>query len=87
MRGAIELVDNSTGTTVDNDATSSLVWQHAVEGTYTAEQVLRIMAAVLAGNATGLESASQTFKDVTNTKNRVTGAYNAGTRTTTLDAA
>lgn len=54
-----------------------------IEGTYTLRQVLRIIAAVVAGNATGLEGASPVFRDLDNTKDRLEATYAAGTRTVT----
>jgi hypothetical protein len=43
--------------------------------------VLRLIAAALAGNATGLENGSPVFRSLDGAKPRITGTYAAGTRT------
>lgn len=64
-------------------ATAAQVWSHLLEGSLTAEQMMRLLLAVNAGAATGLESASMAFKSNDGTRNRVTATYSAGTRTIT----
>jgi hypothetical protein len=60
---------------------AAAVWGRAVEGGYTAEEILRILAAVAAGNATSLEGAAPVFRDLEDTKNRIEATYSSGTRT------
>lgn len=64
-------------------ATAAQVWAEALEGSYTAKDLMRILLAVTAGGATGLESASMAFKSADGAKNRVTATYSAGNRTIT----
>lgn len=67
---------------------AAAVWTRAVEAGYTAEQILRVLAAVAAGSATGLEGANPRFTGLDGATVRVDGTYSAGTRTiTALEAA
>ena len=68
-------------TSFDYDDTASLVWKHIIEAGYSAEELLRLIAAVSQGDATGLESGSPAFKSINGTKTRVAAAYSGGTRT------
>jgi hypothetical protein len=72
LRGSIERVGNGTGTIVDDDTTAALVWQHVTEGTFTAQEVLRLMAAAMAGKISGAEGSTIAFRDLSDTKNRIT---------------
>jgi hypothetical protein len=65
---------------------SDSVMDQVIDGGYTLRQVMRIMLSVLAGDASGLEGASPTFRDIGDTKDRVIATYSSGTRTvTTID--
>lgn len=59
----------------------------AVEGSYTLRQALRVILAVLAGKVSGMNSLTPVFRDINDTKNRVTASTDAsGNRTSvTLD--
>lgn len=58
-----------------------------VEGTMTLRDVMRVLLAINAGAATGLEGASVIFKSLDGLVDRVDASYSAGTRTiNTLDA-
>lgn len=54
-----------------------------VEGIYTLKDVLRLVAAVMQGDAAGLESGSPVFKSIDGTKDRVAATYAGGARTVT----
>jgi len=59
-----------------------------VEGTLTVKDVLRLLLAVNAGDATGLEGGTMTFKAQDGTTTRVQASYTTGTRdVTTLNPA
>jgi hypothetical protein len=60
----------STGPTVADIATA--VWGNQVEGTYTAEQILRLMSAVLAGKVSGAGTGTEVFRAVNDSTDRVT---------------
>lgn len=65
---------------------SDAVWAKAVEGTYTAEQVIRIMSAVLAGKSSKVGGV-RTFRDIDDLTDRVVASVtDTGDRTAvTLD--
>lgn len=83
---AIASANNTPGTMGEklNDAGSgSNPWTEVIEAGYSAADVLRLISAVLLGNATGLESGAQVFTGLDGTTERVTGTYTDGERTTT----
>lgn len=47
------------------------IWQHNVEGAYSAEEILRLMAAALAGLVSGADGGTITFRDLNNSRNRI----------------
>lgn len=54
-----------------NTLTNQTIWQNPVEGAYTAEEILRIVAAILAGKATGAGTNTEVFRDLNDTKDRI----------------
>ena len=79
MDGTAYLAGESAPVTPDNVALA--VWAKVVEAGFSAEQMLRIIAAQAAGSATGLEGANPQFTGLDGTTLRIDGAYVAGTRT------
>lgn len=73
------------GTTEESGLTPSgvanAVWAKVIEAGFSADQILRLLAAHAAGSATGLEGANPQFTGLDGTTLRIDGAYNAGTRT------
>jgi hypothetical protein len=67
----------------DIDAIAAAVWSKVIEGALTAEQIQRILLAVNAGDAAGLEGSAPLFKSQDGTKNRVVATYSAGSRNVT----
>ena len=59
------------------------VWEYIIESGFEAQEILRLLSAVSAGDATGLEGANPVFRDITNTKNRINSTYSNGRRTIT----
>lgn len=84
-------IGNMEGSTVDNtvltsDVIASAVWAKIIEAGFSAEEVLRIIAANAAGDGSGLENGSPEFMGIDGSTVRIAGTYVAGTRTvTTLD--
>lgn len=79
-------IGSMSGSTVDGGtltaaSVASAVWTQAIEAGYTAEQVLRILAAHAAGAATGLDGSDPQFTGLDGTTVRINGTYSAGTRT------
>lgn len=66
-----------TGTTIPtaisnlNDITADNVLDAIVEGTYSLKEVLRIMSGVLAGKLSGGGTTTLTFRDLSDTLNRI----------------
>lgn len=84
--GALAASNNDAGTMGEklNDAGSaSNPWTEVIESGYTAAQILRLIAAAVQGNASGLEDGTPTFKGLDGTTDRVTATYSSGTRTVT----
>ena len=74
------------GSTVDdsivtNDTIASAVWAKVIEAGYSAEQIVRLLAAHAAGSATGLEGADPQFAGLDGSTVRINGTYSAGART------
>lgn len=86
-RGSGKFVDNSAGATVVNEMQSSINVQHPVEGTYTLEEVMRLMSAALAGKLSETGNIV-TIRDINDTKDRIIATTDTnGQRTAiTLDA-
>jgi|JI10StandDraft_1071094.scaffolds.fasta_scaffold1029030_1 hypothetical protein len=59
------------------------IWARVIEAGFTAEEILRLSAAVVQGDAIGLEGAAPVFKSIDGTKDRIIATYSAGTRTVT----
>jgi hypothetical protein len=69
----------STGPTAED------IWNHAVEGQYTATEILRLMAAVLAGKVSGADTSTIKFRDLEDTKDRIIAETDsAGNRTSVI---
>ena len=83
---AIATANDDPGTMGEklNDAGgASNPWTEVIESGYTAAQILRLIAAAVQGDATGLENGSPTFKGLDGTTDRIEATYSSGTRTVT----
>lgn len=73
------------GTTAESGLTpngiAQAVWNTVIESGFSADQILRIIAAYAAGAATGLEGANPQFTGLDGSTLRIDGTYSAGTRT------
>ena len=56
---------------MSTDRLAESVWGRVIDGGYTAEQILRVMAAALAGKASGAGTGTVTFKSIDGIKDRV----------------
>lgn len=78
-------IGQMSGTTAESGLTNAgianSVWSKVVESGFSAEQILRIIAAQAAGSATGLENGNPQFTGLDGVTVRIDGAYSAGTRT------
>lgn len=80
---AATVVNGTGGTAPSAPQVANAVWAQIIEGSLTAEQVQRLLLAVVAGDASGLENGSPVFKSQDGSKNRVTATYSAGNRDVT----
>lgn len=63
-------------------ATADDLWDEVVDGTYTARQLLRLLASALAAKSSGGGTTVVTFRDVADTKDRIVATVDAnGNRT------
>ena len=93
--GAIRLKNQTTddlvtlGLNVNDASTATQVWDKQIEGSFTAEEVMRIISSALAGKASGMDTNTPIFRDINDTKNRIQAVTDAnGNRTVvTLDEA
>jgi hypothetical protein len=85
-RANVEDIDDiltDTGTTLPNaisglnDITADNVLDATVEGTYSLKEVLRIMSGVLAGKLSGGGTTTLTFRDISDSLNRVVATVDA----------
>lgn len=79
--GALASSITVSGDLLTSTNVGAAVWGKIIEAGYSAEQILRIIAAQAAGAATGLEGANPQFTGLDGTTLRIDGAYSAGTRT------
>jgi len=85
--GLITVVSGSGVTEQDKTDIVNQTWAKALEGAVTAEQMMRVIAAVLWGKASGMDTNSPVFRSIMDTKDRVTATTDAnGNRTSvTMD--
>lgn len=77
---------NSAGTMgakVNAESSSGNPWDAIIEGSITAEEALRIILSVLAGK-TNITNTTVKFRDIADTKDRVTATVSKGNRTSII---
>lgn len=77
---AVASSNNTAGTMGEklNDAGSAAnPWTEVIEGTYTAAQLMRVIAATLAGKLSGANTATITIRGIADTKDRVIATVDA----------
>jgi len=62
---------NASSGGVDYSALADAVWGKALESSLTAEQIVRIMAAALAGDRSGIGTATEIYKGLDGTTTRI----------------
>jgi hypothetical protein len=73
----------SMGEKLNDAGSASNPWTEVIESGYTAAQILKLIAAAVQGDASGLESGAPVFKGLDGTTDRITATYSSGTRTVT----
>lgn len=89
FHGVGTVVDNSGGTAVIDTtdlvsprSVATAIWEEPLETTYTAEQVMKIMASALAGKVSGAGSGTETFKGLDGSTDRIVSTVDSsGNRT------
>lgn len=82
------ILDNGIDTSIESSTNISAIWSYVVDGTFTAEELMRIIASAAAGKASGLDVLSPVYRDISDSKDRITATTDAfGNRSAvTLDA-
>ena len=65
---------------LSNVGIANSVWGKVIEAGFSADQILRLLAAHAAGSATGLENGDPKFTGLDGVTVRIDGSYSAGTR-------
>lgn len=73
--GALDADIVVTGTGLTTANVGQAVWQELIEAGYTAEQLLRIIAAGIAGETTGVGTSTEVYKGVDGTTDRITTTF------------
>lgn len=85
IKSKTDLIPSSPAAVGDiptSGAIADAVWDEAVDGTITARQSVRLANSALGGKASGLETTSAVFRDLADTKDRITATVDAdGNRT------
>lgn len=84
--GLIQVTSGSGVLPGDITDITNAVWERIIESTYTAEEVMRLLASVSVGKSSG-HPTTPVFRDIADTKDRVSGTVDlTGNRTSvTLD--
>lgn len=85
--GELASAINVTGATLTTANVGDAVWAKIIESGYSAEEIIRLLTAALAGKTTGAGTTSMQFRDLSDTKDRISGTLDSsGNRTAvTLD--
>jgi hypothetical protein len=77
-------VVGSMGEKLNDAGSASNPWTEVLEGSYSAADLMRLIAAAVQGNATGLEDGSVAFAALDGTTVRIEATYINGVRTITF---
>lgn len=75
------MVGTTAESGLSNTGIANSVWAKIIEAGFSAEQILRLIAAQAAGAATGLEGSNPQFTGLDGNTVRIDGTYSGGTRT------
>lgn len=82
LRGRVALAGEWTPfTDLSPQGLANAVWEKVIEAGFTAEQIIKILAAQAAGNAVDLEGQNPQFTGLDGVTIRIDGAYSNGERT------
>lgn len=63
--------DQSAGTVLNDETGTAYIWAYIIDGTFSAEEVLRLVASAAAAKASGLELLAPKYRDLADTKDRI----------------
>lgn len=75
--GDMELDIVVTGTGLSTANVGQAVWSKIVESGFTAEEIMRLLAAAMAGKVSGASGTTITFRDLGDTKDRIVATVDA----------
>lgn len=83
----LALSSSATAIEATSNLTAAQVWENVLEGSMTAEQMMRIFLSALGNKASGLDTLTPEFRDLADSKPRITAVTDAnGNRSSvTLD--
>jgi len=68
----VETVTSGSGVTEqDKIDIANLTWAEVIDGAYTSEQLMRVLAAAMAGKLSGSPGPTITIRDISDTKDRI----------------
>lgn len=76
----VQAITVATGGGGGSAPTVDQIWQRVIENGVTAEQMLRLLAAVSLANAAGLNGPAVVFRDLADTKDRIVATITEGER-------
>jgi hypothetical protein len=87
VQNNVSLTSSNSGGLVQGGAAAADVWRYLIEGVFSAEELMRVFASALAGKISGGNTATETIRSVTDSKDRIVATVDAsGNRTAvTLD--
>jgi hypothetical protein len=77
VQNSVSLNSSNSAGLVRGGAAAEDVWKYLIEGAFTAEEFMRVIAAALAGKVSGAGTNTETVRSLTDAKNRVTYTVDA----------
>jgi len=80
--GCTVLTDKLNNRDIQADASSTSVWSELIETGYTAEQIMKVAGAILAGKVSGAGTSTETFRSISDDRDAITSTVDSsGNRT------
>jgi hypothetical protein len=82
VQNNVSMTSSNSGGLVQGGAAAADVWRYVIEGALSAEEIFRVLAAAMAGKISGGNTATETIRSVTDSKDRIVATVDAsGNRT------
>jgi hypothetical protein len=87
VQNGVSITASNSAGLVQGGAAAADVWRYLIEGVLSAEEIMRVIAGALAGKISGGNTATETIRSITDSKDRIVATVDAsGNRTAvTLD--